>query len=461
MTSSRRSDIQRVLIITLVANLTVAAAKITIGLMSGSLAMVADGVHSSLDSTSNVIGLIGNVLAGRPPDEGHPYGHRRFETLASMMIGGILLLTGWELIKSSIDRLGTHEAPEIGTLNFIVMAVTLAINFGVMTYETREGKRLNSEFLIADAAHTRSDILVSLTVVTSLIAVQFGLTWVDPIAAMVVVLLIAVVAWRIVSSAAAILVDRAALDASDVTGIVEGVAGVQGVSRVRSRGPTDEIHLDLDIQVAGPTTAEHTDAIAGEVRRQLRDHFTGLEEVQVNFVPMRDASPATALIVRAHADALGLAAHEIISIPTSEGDTLALEMHVEVQPDQSVGQAHTLVTELEQRIKQAIPTLTRIVTHIEPAEVVTDVPSPNGTANRLVYAALQIAERMYPAYRWHDLEIRLESDGGYALSMHCHVSANMPLEEAHLMAEAVETQVRAELPELHRVTIHTEPPDED
>src|SRR5688572_9598350 len=116
MTSTRRSDIQRVLIITLVANLIVAAAKITIGLISGSLAMVADGVHSSLDGTSNVIGLIGNVLAGRPPDEGHPYGHRRFETLASMMIGGILLLTGWELIKSGIERLGTQEAPEVGPL---------------------------------------------------------------------------------------------------------------------------------------------------------------------------------------------------------------------------------------------------------------------------------------------------------------------------------------------------------
>lgn len=461
MTSTRRSNIQRVLIITLIANLSVAAAKITIGLVSSSLAMIADGVHSSLDSTSNIIGLIGNVLAGRPPDEGHPYGHRRFETLASMMIGGILLLTGWELVKSSIQRLGTHEAPQVTTISFVVMLTTLAVNIVVMIYESREGKRFNSEFLLADAAHTRSDILVSLTVIASLIAVKLGLTWIDPIAAMVVVILIAVVAWNIVRNAAAILVDRAALDAGDVTEIVEGVAGVQGVSRVRSRGPADEVHLDLDVQVAGPTTAEHTNAIAGEVRRQLRVRFTGLDEIQVNFVPMRDVSPDTSLIVRSHADALGLGAHEIISIPTPDGEPLALEMHVEVQPDQSVGQAHALVTELERRLKTAIPTLTRIVTHIEPAEIVTDVPSINGTANRLISAALQIAERMYPAYRWHDLEIRLEADGGYALSMHCHVSANMPLEEAHLIAEAVETQVRAELSEIHRVTIHTEPPDED
>jgi divalent metal cation (Fe/Co/Zn/Cd) transporter len=298
-------------------------------------------------------------------------------------------------------------------------------------------------------------------VIASLIAVEFGLTWVDSAAALVVVVLIGIVAWRIVSNAAAILVDRAALDAGAVSQVVQRVAGVQGVARVRSRGPSDEVHLDLDLQVAGPTTAEHTDAIAGEVRKQLRERFTGLDDIQVNFVPRRDTPPDITLTARAQADALGLGVHEVISIPTSAGDMLALEMHVEVEPDQSVGEAHALVTEFERRLKGVIPNLERIVTHIEPAEKITDVPTHDGIATILERKALNIAEALYPKYEWHELEVRPEPDGGYALSMHCHVSASMPLEQAHHIAEEVETRVRAALPELHRVTIHTEPPDED
>src|SRR5687768_8492161 len=117
--------------------------------------MIADGVHSSLDGTSNIIGLVSNRLAARPPDAEHPYGHRRFETLASMMIGGILLLTGWELIKNSINHLNTRTIPEIGFANFAAMILTILVNITVTTYESRAGKRFNSEFLLADAAHTR------------------------------------------------------------------------------------------------------------------------------------------------------------------------------------------------------------------------------------------------------------------------------------------------------------------
>jgi cation diffusion facilitator family transporter len=455
--STRRSEIERVLVITLIANLLVAGAKITIGLISGSLAMIADGVHSSLDGTSNIIGLVSNRLAARPPDAEHPYGHRRFETLASMMIGGILLLTGWELIKNSISHLSTHTMPEIGFANFAAMIGTIVVNVVVTTYESRAGRRFNSEFLLADAAHTRSDILVSFTVLASLVAARLGLGWVDAAAAIVVVGLIAMVAWRIVSASAGILVDRAALNGEDVMQVVEPVAGVQRVIRVRSRGPGDEVHLDLDVEIAGPTTAEHSSAIATEVRKQLRQHFDGLTDIQVNFVPSHSQQPDLILLIRAEADALGLGVHEII--PTRERDQLSLEMHVEVPADQSVGEAHAHVTEFEQRLKESIPGLSGIVTHIEPAPAPTDVPRKDGSAHALARKALNLAEAIYPQGFWHDALIRVEPDGGYALSMHCYVSPDMPLEEAHHIAENVETQIRAALPGIHRLTIHTEPPD--
>ena len=293
ISSTRQQEVHTVLIITLVANLLVAIAKVVVGLITGSLAMTADGFHSSLDATSNVIGLVSSALAARPPDADHPYGHRRFETLASLFIGGVLLLTAWEIVKSAIGRLSSGGAPEVTLASFATMIATLIVNIGVSVYERRAGKHLNSELLLADAENTASDVFVSLTVLGSLVAVRLGWTWVDAASALVVVVLIGRAAWRVLSRSASILVDRAALDASAVSEVVRGVSGVQQVARVRSRGPADEVHLDLDVQVAAPTTADHSAAIAREVRARLRDAFSGLRDIPATMVRLTTpSSPA-------------------------------------------------------------------------------------------------------------------------------------------------------------------------
>lgn len=457
-TQTKQVQVRRVLVSTMIANLGVAVAKMAIGLLTRSLAMVSDGIHSSLDATSNVIGLVSTSIAARPPDADHPYGHRRFETLASMLIGGILLLTAWEIGKNSISRLTTGNAPEITPLNFIVMIVTIIVNLLVWYFESRAGKRLKSEFLLADAEHTRSDVFVSLTVLASLVAVRLGWGWVDAAAALGVVVFICVAAWGIVKRAVDVLVDRAPLEPDDVRRIAEDVAGVEEVVRVRSRGAEDDIHLDVDVRVAAPMTAAQSEAIAHEIRGRLRKEFDGLRDIQVYFVPFREGTPDYALIARAEGDALGLGVHEVIPVDSSGG--LTLDMHVEVGPEQTVGEAHALVTEFEERLQRALPELARVVTHIEPAHPVETMPNFDGDADRLARETLRIAEAQYPNLNWHDLDVRLEPDGGYALSLHCYVDENMLLENAHRIAEEVETQVRAELPRVHRMTIHTEPSEE-
>lgn len=201
----RDRAVQRVLWIVLIINLLVAGSKLSIGLLIGSLAMAADGIHSSLDATSNIIGLIGIAIASRPPDLNHPYGHRRFETLASMLIGSMLLLSAWELVKGSISQLNAGEVPEVTPVSFAVMLITLVLNIFVAVYERRAGERLRSEVLIADSAHTRSDILVSLVVIASLIGVRFGIAWADPVATLIVVALIGLAAWKIIGESAGVL----------------------------------------------------------------------------------------------------------------------------------------------------------------------------------------------------------------------------------------------------------------
>ena len=453
---TRYHQIRRVLWITLVVNLLVTAAKLVVGILAGSLAMIADGFHSLMDSASNVVGLVSSALAAQPPDEGHPYGHRRFETVASLVLGGFLLLTAWEIGKSSLSRLSSGTVPEVTFLSVGVMVATMVINLILATYERRKGKQLSSELLVADAENTRSDIFVSLAVLVSLVAARFGWAWADGLAALAVALLIVWAAWKVVAEAATVLVDRAALDADVVAQIVERAPGIKNVARVRSRGPEDAVYLDVDVRVAGPTTADQMAAIAGEVRSHLREQFSGLVDIQVHFLPSNETPGDYALLARAEADALGLGVHEVTAV-TVEG-RMTLEMHVEVPADQTVGEAHAVVTRLEDRLRSAVPDAQRIVTHIEPAGTHEHVSNPqDADAKRVARRALRIARRTLPAWAWHDLDIWTETDGGLALSMHCHVPGDMLLEDAHHRAEEIEAKLRAALPALHRVTIHTEP----
>lgn len=456
--TSRQRQVRRALVVTLIANLLVAIAKATIGLITGSLAMVGDGIHSSLDATSNVIGLISTAIAARPPDEDHPYGHRRFETLASLLIGGMLLLSAWEISKGAVRRLTTGETPEVTALSFAVMIGTLAVNLGVSIYEARIGQQLNSEILKADAQHTRSDVWVSLTVLASLAAVALGAGWVDAAAALLVVILIVRAAWGIIRRSVDVLVDAAALEAASVSEVAADVPGIERVTQVRSRGPSDSISLDLDVQVAAPTTADRSAAIAGEVEDRLRTTFEGVSDVRVHFIPRRDGPLDYALLARAEADALGLGVHEVI--PTTGPEGLMLDLHVEAPSELTVGAAHDLVSQFEARMHERLPDLARIVTHIEPEHPHEEVAVHDEYMRRLAYEALLLAGAEQPNANWHDASIRRETDGGYALSMHCTLPDEMPLENAHRLAERVETRLRAALPALHRVTIHTEPPGE-
>src|SRR5688572_6291406 len=236
------NPVNRVLGQVLGFNLLVAAAKIAVGMMTGSISMIADGFHSTMDGFSNIIGLVGSTVANQPPDENHPYGHQKYETFATLSIGLLLLVTSWKVLQGIFTRLTDNTTPEVTTLSFAVMIITLLINLGVAWYEKKQGQRLNSSLLLADAAHTRSDIFVSLSVLASLLAVQWGWAWLDLVVALLIVLTIGRTGWRIVRQASETLADRVAVDASLVEEIALSVEGVQSCHKIRSRGSEPAIH---------------------------------------------------------------------------------------------------------------------------------------------------------------------------------------------------------------------------
>ncbi len=455
---SHTREVRRVLWVVLLLNVAVAAAKLLMGLFTGAVSMIADGFHSSLDASSNVIGLVGLRMASLPPDEDHPYGHQRFETLATLGIGGMMLVAAWEILQTMFDRLLNGGSPEVLPASFAIMIATMIINVLVSFYERRQGRALRSDILLADASHTASDFLVSLSVLASLAVVKLGYPWIDPIAALLIVIIIARMGLRIIRQTSDTLADRQMIDPQEVMRLLADVPGLEETSRVRSRGTADAIHVDIDTRVKPAVTTDHAYAIARTIKERIRAAYPEVSEVQVHFAPQRNATLDWTLEARAVADGLGLAVHEVIPVPARDGTSL--EMHVEVRPGLSLGEAHRQVSELERRLKERQPGLREVLTHIEPANQLGAPVTQTQAAIELRDRALEIAHRLYPTADWHHATIRL-APGGYALTMHCHLPASVSVEEAHTIAEHVETTIRNELSLVQRVTIHTEPPEKE
>ncbi|MBZ0278294.1 MAG: cation-efflux pump [Anaerolineae bacterium] len=454
-TDTTRQAVRRVLWITLVLNLIVAAGKIIIGLWSGALAITADGFHSLVDGSSNIVALVANRIAIRPPDDDHPYGHRRFETLAALGIGAFLLVTAWEITSSALERLSGGSTPEITPLSFVVMLATLGVNVFVNRYESSAGRRLHSELLLADATHTRADISVTLAVLVSMgLVTAFGWTWTDTVAALVIVLLILRAAWDVLRQTGSVLVDTAPYSPRELTEWAAEAIPTGQVLRARSRGPADAAHVDIDVQVAPEMTADHTAAIADAIRDHLDQTVPGLAEVEVHFVPDTRAEPDYVLRARACADGLGLAVHEV---HLCGGETSKrLEMHVEVPPGQTLAHAHAQVTRLEDRVCASLPDIAEVVTHIEPALLPTLHDAEGAQADTLKKRARTLLVSHYPRAGWHNLDV-YPIQNHYALTIHVTLPAALTVEAAHDLAENAEILLRAELPQLERVTIHTEP----
>jgi cation diffusion facilitator family transporter len=274
-----------VLLTILGLNIAVAIAKLALGLVIGSLAMSADGVHSFLDGASNVVALIGLAVAARPPDQDHPYGHQRFETLTSLAIAGFMLLALFGILSGAWNRFQGGGSPEISALAFAVMGVTIAVNVMVVLWERREARKLASSLLLADAKHTLSDLLVSFSVVTSLILVALGVTQADLIISLLIAGLIAWGAWTIVRDASLTLTDTVAEKPQHIEQAALSVSGVRGVHAVRSRGGDGRIWVDLHIQVDPEMKVDEAHDIASAVAARVGAESDRPADVTVHVEP--------------------------------------------------------------------------------------------------------------------------------------------------------------------------------
>ncbi|RME42427.1 MAG: cation-efflux pump [Caldilineae bacterium] len=458
----KTAQVRTVLWQVLALNLLVAGLKIAAGWWGGVLSIVADGFHSLMDGSSNVIGLAAMRVAQAPPDESHPYGHRKAETLATLFIGVLLILAAFEILKSAAGRLFAGVTPEVTPLSFGVMVGTIAINLLVTVYEARRGRALQSEILLADSQHTRSDLWVSASVLAGLVGMRLGWRWLDAAVGLGIAAIIGVSAVRILWQAANVLMDAAPLPRDALERLALSLPGVESVERVRSRGRSDETYVDLHIRVPPDTPTEQAHSIAHAVQHKIRAAYPQAVDVTIHVEPSPAAHPAHPDVARrlqAIAHSLGGTAHEIWM--HSVGGEFFVELHLEVPPHLTLQEAHALATQLEERGRQAMPEVRRITTHIEPmGETVESSPLPADD----LFAGLQsrvrhIADAICGPDSSHSLHLRPEGDM-LALTLHCRLPATLSIVEAHALSQQVEYALRAQIPNLKRVVVHVEPPPE-
>jgi cation diffusion facilitator family transporter len=270
----------------LVLNVVVALAKIAFGYASGAISILSDGFHSLTDAASNVVGLIGVRAAATPPDEDHPYGHRKFETVAAAAISLFLVIVIVEVLRNAFNYLtGRTQPPDASAAGFAVMLVTLGINLVVIRYESREGDRLGSEVLSADAMHTRGDVWSSLTVIAALVGVYFGMPILDPLAAIVVAGFIGHAGYQIARTTTPVLSDRIVMSEADLERIVLDVPGVLGCHRIRTRGTSDHVFLDLHVWLPAEMTLKEAHHLSHVVKDRLTARYPQIADAVIHIEP--------------------------------------------------------------------------------------------------------------------------------------------------------------------------------
>jgi cation diffusion facilitator family transporter len=281
-TSHRDNQVRRVILIEGLANLLVLIAKTVVGLSTGSMAILADAIHSLSDLTNNIIAWIVIHYSSLPADREHPYGHRKLETLAVFILASILVVLAFELALNAINK----EYAEVVSsgIELLIMLCVLIINIVVTSWQRMWAKRLDSDILHADATHTFADVLITGAVIVGWQLSAMGYAWVDRLCALGVALLIFYLAYGLFRRAIPVLIDEYAIDPVELSELIKPLPGVKKVYKIRSRWVGKTRAVDLVVSVDSALSTEESHAIADSIESQIENHF-GATDISIHIEP--------------------------------------------------------------------------------------------------------------------------------------------------------------------------------
>lgn len=280
--------IKRVLWFTLGLNIIVAVSKIALGLLTGTISILSDGIHSGFDSITNVVGIIGIKFAEKPADKDHPYGHRKYEPITSQLIFTFLVIAVWKIGENVFEKISNPAIihANIPWLTFLVLVCCMIIDAIVARYESKKGRELKSTILTADSKHTKSHYATTGAVILGTLGIKIGLpSIVDPIAACVVIVFIGKLAFNIFRETSSVLSDKTNVDKDQIKKIAESISEVIACHQIRSRGNEDYIFLDIHIIVAPNLSLEKAHEICHKVCDEIQKEIPEIKDITAHPEP--------------------------------------------------------------------------------------------------------------------------------------------------------------------------------
>ena len=457
MTTNHSQEKQRVALFSLLASGGLAIAKVAAALVSGSLGLLSEAFHSSMDFVATALTLFAVRVSDKPADEDHHYGHAKAENVVALIETGMLFaVTAW-VTYEAIKRLiaGSH-AIELSWWLFAIIVASIAIDFNRSRALKRTAEKTTSAALAADALHFAADMWSSIAVLIGLTFVWLGFGFADSVAALVVAVFVAHAAWDLGKQTLNNLLDAAPEgSAAEISQSVESVNGVLDVRQLRVRPAGAALFVDLTVDVARTVPATQLELIRRDIAGSIMARFENADiSIQINPVELdsETAFDKIALIAEKH----DMKVHHLVV--QNLGGKLAISFDLELDPTTSLAIAHDKATALENEIREGLGTDVEVESHIEPLEPrLLEGATPSAPVIKKVEMALsKFAAKEKSLSDLHNIRVRTNSAGLY-VHYHCRFAPELSIADVHDVSDRIEVALMAGIPDIKRVVAHAEP----
>src|SRR3984885_11052506 len=457
MTDPVHSTKSRVAAISIFVSAGMAAAKFVVGISIGSLALISEALHSSVDVVATVVTWMVVHFSDRPADEEHHYGHGKLESVSALGIIAMLYVLAGGILVESFSRLRAGTPPPVlSAIPFVVLIVDIVVNFWRARALHRAAHQTKSQALAADALHFASDVLGSIAVIIGLALSGLGYAWGDAIAAATVAIVIAMLGLRMARSTVETLVDRAPEGVSEkADAAIRAVPGVVDIERLRVRMVGSTHFIDAIVLVPRTFPIDRVD----EIKRKAQDAVTSaLGDADLTFtaIPVARDNESVRERIMVIARNSGLAVHHVTVHDL--GGKLTVSIDLEVDGEMALNAAHDIAHELERNIRDEFGEDVEVDTQIEPLE--PELPLGTDAAPDRV-AAIQAALSRFAAdgaiHDIHNVRVR-DTEAGEIVNFHCRAAPSMSVIRVHENVDTLERALRRAYPSVKRVISHAEPP---
>jgi cation diffusion facilitator family transporter len=457
MSEAHLPNKSRVAAISVFASAGMAAAKFAVGILIGSLALISEALHSSVDVIATIITWMVVRVSDRPADAEHHYGHGKLESVSALGVIALLyVLAGGILVQAYSHLREGAPPPTISAIPFIVLLVDIAINLWRARALHRAARKTQSQALAADALHFTSDVAGSVAVIVGLVLSAFGFHWGDAAAAIAVALMIAVLGFRMAGSTVETLLDRAPEGvAEQATAAIAAIPGVVDVERLRVRMVGATHFIDAAVRVPRTLPIDRVDEIKQRAQAAVAKAL-GDADLTFTAVPVALSNESVRERVMVIARNSGLAIHHVTVHDL--GDRLTVSIDLEVDGEMPLTEAHAIANRLERNIGEEFGEEVEVDTHIEPLEPELPFGSDAAPARvKEIAAALSRYAADTEVGDIHSVRVR-DTAAGEIVNFHCRALPSMSVIKVHENVDAIERALRRDYPSVKRVISHAEPP---